>query len=125
MAGRLSSWRALRKWQENHPQSLEKNSRKPIKNTRNTDIPLDQTRGMKAGFSSLRPANVSPGLRSTKTQQNSFLKKSNRDDCTDVARQSANLKSKSISGIYRRPRHPRLPICGGQSQRPRPGKGRG
>src|SRR5215211_1033875 len=101
MAGRPSSWKALRRWQENHRQSWVRNSRKPIQNTRNTAIPLDQIRGMKADFLSSRPVNVLLGPRSTKTQQNSFLKKSNQDDCTDVARQSAKLKS--ISGIYRHP----------------------
>src|SRR5688572_7059375 len=107
--GRPLSLKALAEWRISPLQNWEKNSRKPIKNTRTSDTRLGPTHGTKVVYLFLLRVNVSHGQNSTKTRRSSFLK--SKDDCENVAWQSANLKSKGVSGVHHRPCYPRLSVC--------------
>src|SRR5688500_6262871 len=119
MAGRPSSLKAFPNRRESHRRNLEKNSQKPIKNTKNMVTRLVRSPGTKADFSSLRRASVSPGRSSTKIPQSSFLKKRNEYDCENVAWESAYIKGQGVSGVHYRASYPGLSVCRRKSQRSR------
>src|SRR5688572_1124780 len=81
--GRPLSLKALAEWRISPLQNSEKNSRKPIKNTRTSDTRLGPTHGTKVVYLFLLRVNVSHGRNSMKIQRSSFLRKS-RDDRKNV-----------------------------------------